>query len=348
MNKYKAVVAGGLGVIGRNLVEGLEADDKWEVIGLSRRTPDDSKAEYRSVDLLDKDSIRKNLSDLEDVTHIFHAAYQEHEDPVDQVEYNLGMLKNLVEFIEGKSEPFRRVVLYEGAKYYGAHLGSFETPALENDPRHMPPNFYYNMEDWLKNKSSDKKWDSVVLRTDVVCGFAVGNPMNLAMVIAVYATICKELGLPLKFPGTETCYGKLAQVTDAEQLKDGSIWAALHGDSNEAYNLTNGDIFRWRRLWKSIADYFEIPVDYPQTISLTGMMADKKELWSEIQKRHGLQKIPYEDLAAWPFGDFILRCDWDVISDTTKIRQAGFNKTVHTPDMFNRLFDEFRDKKIIP
>jgi hypothetical protein len=31
------------------------------------------------------------------------------------------------------------------AKYYGAHLGAFKTPAHGNDPPHIPPNFYYDM-----------------------------------------------------------------------------------------------------------------------------------------------------------------------------------------------------------
>jgi hypothetical protein len=33
--------------------------------------------------------------------------------------------------------------------------------------------------------------------------------MNLLMVIAVYAAISKELGLPLRFPGTEAAYRAL-------------------------------------------------------------------------------------------------------------------------------------------
>ena len=35
----KAVVVGALGVIGRNLVKFLEDKSDWEVVGLSRRSP---------------------------------------------------------------------------------------------------------------------------------------------------------------------------------------------------------------------------------------------------------------------------------------------------------------------
>ncbi|QSN64504.1 SDR family oxidoreductase [Caballeronia sp. M1242] len=349
MKRYKALVAGGVGVIGRQLVDHLASLPDWDVIGLSRRTPDQAQpGEHIAVDLLDPEDVRAKLGGLSDVTHIFHAAYQEKPTPQALIDVNLGMLRNLVSVVADSSSALQRVLLYEGAKYYGAHLGRFKTPAREDDPRHMPPNFYYDMEDWLVEEAADKGWDAVVLRPDVVCGFALGNPMNLSMVIAVYAAISKELGLPLRFPGTATCYGKLAQVTDAAQLARGSVWAATDAPGGESYNLTNGDVFRWDQLWPAIADHLDMPLAEPQTISLRDYMADKGPLWERMVKKYDLVDIPYEHVAAWGFGDFIFRCDWDVISSTTKIRQAGFHDVVDSTDMFLRLFDEFRERKAIP
>lgn len=349
MADKKALVAGGFGTIGRTLVEHLAAAPDWDVIGLSRRAPgNDAAARYIAVDLLDPSDVKAKLSHLTDVTHIFHAAYQEKATPQALIDANLGMLKNLVQRIQVTSPGLRRVLLYQGAKYYGAHLGRFSTPAREDDPRHVPPNFYYDMQDWLLAEAEQKPWDAVVLRPDVVCGFALGNPMNLSMLIAVYASICKELGLPLRFPGTTTCYGKLAQVTDAAQLARGSAWAATQASGGKAYNLTNGDIFRWSQLWPIFARYFDMELAEPQTLDLAEYMADKGHLWERMTNRYGLAAIPYEQVAAWPFGDFIFRCDWDVISSTTKIRQAGFHQTVDSTDMFLRLFEAFRARKAIP
>jgi nucleoside-diphosphate-sugar epimerase len=347
--KYKALVAGGVGVIGRQLVEHLASSPDWEVIGLSRRAPEaGAPGAHIPVDLLDLTDVRAKLGGLADVTHIFHAAYQEKPTPQALVDTNLGMLRNLVDVVQDTSAVLSRVVLYEGAKYYGAHLGSFSTPAREDDPRHMPPNFYYDMQDWLTAEATGKKWDAVVLRPDVVCGFALGNPMNLSMLIAVYAAISKELGLPLRFPGTAACYGKLAQVTDAAQLARGSVWAATQAQGGESYNLTNGDLFRWNQLWPAIARHFDMPLAEPQTLNLREYMADKGPLWERITTRYGLVPVPFEQVAAWGFGDFIFRCDWDVITSTTKIRQAGFHDVVDSTDMFMRLFDEFRARKTIP
>jgi nucleoside-diphosphate-sugar epimerase len=348
-SQYKALVAGGQGVIGHSLVENLAGRSDWDVIGISRRpAPSGSAGRHVSIDLLDSADLEAHAGELSGVTHVFHAAYQEHATPRELSDANLGMLRNLVEAVSAASPGLERVVLYEGAKYYGAHLGAFSTPAREDDPRHMPPNFYYDMQDWLLGAAQDKDWDAVVLRPDAVCGFAIGNPMNLAMVIAVYATISKALGLSLRFPGTATCYGKLAQVTDAAQLARGSIWAATEAPGGAAYNLTNGDIFRWHRIWKAVADYFEMPVGEPQMLSLTDYMADKGPLWDSLTQAHGLEPVPYAKVASWGFGDFVFRCDWDVISSTTRIRQAGFQDVVDSTEMFIRLFDEFRARKVIP
>ena len=53
-------------------------------------------------------------------------------------------------------------------------------------------------------------------------------------------------------------------------------------------------------------------------------------------------------MAAWPFADYVFACDWDVMSDTLKIRLAGFHDCVDSEEAFLRLFQKFRDMKVIP
>jgi hypothetical protein len=127
----------------------------------------------------------------------------------------------------GENAPgLRHVTLYQGGKASGADLGPFKTPAREDDPRLMGPNFYYDQEDFLKEQQSGWQWHYSVLRPEAVCGFAVGNPINLIMVIGVYAAISKELGLPLRFSGPEAAYRALYQVTSADILAKVTAWAA--------------------------------------------------------------------------------------------------------------------------
>jgi nucleoside-diphosphate-sugar epimerase len=342
-----AVVAGGRGVIGHALAEHLAARPGWDVVSISRRKPSDGKVRHLPVDLLDAEATAAGMAAIGKPTHLFFAAYQDRSDAIELADLHLAMLRN---FVRAGAAPsgLKRVILYEGAKYYGVHLGPFKTPAIEDDPRHLPPNFYYAMEDWLRAEAAGKSWAPVVLRPDVVCGSVVGHGFNIVMLIAVYAAISKALGVPLRYPGSPTAYRALVQVTDAGHLARASEWAALLAPGGEAYNVTNGDLFRWEQIFPIVADFFEMPLAPLQTISLASLMSDKGPVWDGIVKQHGLVPTPYEGIALWHAGDFVLGCGYDVVSSTTKIRQAGFGDVIDSREMFLRMLTDFRRRRLIP
>jgi nucleoside-diphosphate-sugar epimerase len=346
----KALVAGALGVSGRALVDHLVALGDWEVIGLSRRKPEfPTPATYRSVDLLDRAAVDALLGEVGDVTHLFYAALQTRNNVFDEVAPNLAMLRNTVEAVERTSKRFRKVVLIEGAKYYGGHLGPYKTPAKEDDPRHMPPNFYYDQEDYLKSRSSGKDWSWTALRPSCICGFAVGNPMNMATVIAVYAAICRELALPLRYPGTVRAYGMLGEMTDAELLAKAMVWAGENPSCDgEAFNITNGDFHRWENTWPRLAEFFQLPYAPPQRLPLAQFLSDKEPIWRALVAKFNLLDYSFQDAAAWPFGEAIFNLEYDVMSDTTKARQFGFHEGIDTEKMLIRLFTEFQKMRFIP
>jgi len=303
---------------------------------------------YIRTDFASLDSCRAAVQEAGAVTHMVYAARAPFgEGGVEDVPANVAMLRNLLDAADTPS--LRHVHLVEGGKWYGMHLGQMRTPMREDDPRHMPPNFYYDQEDFLRARQRDRDWNWTVLRPDVVCGFSVGSPMNLVMIIAVYAAISKELGLPLRFPGKLGAYTVLCQVTSAKLLAQAALWSAVEpGCANEIINIANGDFIRWQHVWPKFAEYFGMRYELPQTISLAALMRDKAPVWDAIVEKHGLRKIPYEQAALWPFGDFIFGCDYDVMSDMTKARQLGFTPVVDSEAMFLRLFDEFRSNTIIP
>jgi nucleoside-diphosphate-sugar epimerase len=269
--------------------------------------------------------------------------------PSEKTEDNVAILKNLLDIVEETSPNLRHVTFYQGGKAYGADLGPFKTPAREDDPRLMPPNFYYDQEDFLRDRQRGKQWHWTALRPEAVCGFAVGNPMNLAMVIAVYATLSKELGLPLRFPGTEKAYRALYQLTSANILAEASIWAAgSDAARNDVFNITNGDYFRWQHMWPRIAKMFGMETADPVPMPLTQYMADKGSLWNSIVARYQLQPIPYEEVASWAFGDFIFNSGFDNVTSTIKARRAGFQDCVDTEEMFEAFFGELRSLRVIP
>lgn len=348
--KSTVLIAGAQGVIGSAAARQWAAEPNAEVYGLSRReaatAPGVSPVR---VDLLDRSDVRQKLSAIRGVTHVVFGAYIEKPTAAEKSQVNVAILRNLMEVVLETSPALEHVTFYQGGKAYGADLGPFKTPAREDDPRLMPPNFYYDQEDYLRGLQTGQSWHWTALRPEAVCGYAVGNPMNLAMTIAVYAVLSKELGLPLRFPGPLGAYRALYQVTSAEILAQATLWAGKsEAARNQIFNITNGDYFRWQYLWPRIAQAFGMEVAEPVPIPLAEYMQDKGELWDALVRRHDLVSTSYRQIASWAFGDFIFHSEFDNISSTIKARQAGFHACIDTEEMFVRLFDDLRRNKVIP
>ena len=344
-----AVVVGALGVIGRYIVDKLAATPGWQVVGLSRRRGEDrGNVRYLSADLL-----RPADLGVENVTHVFYAAFQGTDGKAsgyaENIAPNRDMLMNSVTEIERKSPSLERVVLVTGTKYYGTHLGAFKTPARETDPRHPGSNYYFDQIDWLTAFQRGKRWTWTELRPQTLCGFAPGTAMSILPVIAVYAAMMKELGRPFAFPGKAGAGRAIYQVTDSGHFANAALWAATDPRcANQAYNITNGDYFRWLDLWPRLAAVFDMPAADPQPLPLTAFMADKALLWDAMVKKHGLKPYRFDEVVAWPFGDYVFNTDWDVMSNLTKCRQHGFHVVMDSEEMFVRLLTRFREERIVP
>jgi hypothetical protein len=61
-----------------------------------------------------------------------------------------------------------KLIVYELLQVLSCHFGPFKTPARETDPRHLPPNFYYDQEDFLISQSRGKTWSWSALRPDLL------------------------------------------------------------------------------------------------------------------------------------------------------------------------------------
>src|SRR5882762_7798371 len=318
--KSVVLIAGAHGVSGRAAAEHWTSLPGTRVYGLSRRSaPLPAGVEVISADLLDRDDLQRKLGKIAGITHIVFGAYIEKPTATERSEANVAILKNLLDVVEKTSPSLRHVTFYQGGKAYGADLGPFKTPAREDDPRLMSPNFYYDQEDHLRQRQQGKRWTFSILRPEAVCGYAVGNPMNLLTVIAVYAAISKDLGLPLRFPGTEAAYRALYQITSADILARATAWAGeTKAAENEIFNITNGDYFRWKFMWPRIARMFEMDVAEPVPMPLAIYMADKGDRWAEMTRKYNLQPTPYEQVAVWRFGDFIFNSGFDNITSTIK------------------------------
>ena len=344
------LVAGALGVAGRALLHELTKYPEQKTIGLSRRQPDfETSAEILSIDLQDQDGCKEKLSRLQNVTHIYYAAYTPAASLAEEVAPNLGMLSNLVSTINNQSTKLEHVCLVHGSKWYGNHLGPYKTPAREDDPRHMPPNFYYNPQDWIARFQEGKPWNWTSYRPHGLCGVSVGSSMNQLMALAIYASISKELGLALKFPGKPGAFRSVYQFTDARLLARAMIWGTRQIEfHNQAFNLTNGDIDRWENIWPHIANLFDLEVGGVQNVTLATFMADKQEVWDHIVAKHGLKPYKLSTLVNWQFADWVYASEFDQISSLAAFRRTGWSETLRAEDMFTNQIRQLREEKIIP
>lgn len=350
-NKTKtALVVGANGVIGSTLIEHLIELGDWNIVGLSRRGGKDTEhLKFISVDLLNVAETKLKLSGLKEITHIFYTAFQDRPSWSEMVAPNLGMLVNVVEAIEPIAERLEHISLMQGYKVYGAHLGPFKTPARESDAGHMPPEFNVDQQNFLEQRQTGKKWSWSAIRPSVVGGTAQGNPMNLVLTIAVYASISKELNLPLRFPGKAGAFDKIMEMTDGALLAKAIVWAATSPQcANQAFNITNGDLFRWNEMWPDIAGFFQLDTAAPLQMSLQSVMADKAALWESMQKKYNLQRHSYEALTSWPFADGVFSWDYDFLGDGSKARRFGFHEYVETKTMFVEMFEKLIAEGTIP
>lgn len=238
MAKKFAVILGGTGMVGANMAQLLDRHSDWDVTIVSRRAPQFvTRARHVACDMTDPAECRAQLGPLKHVTHIFWTGHATGTRWVDKAAQDTDLFRNAMTAIEASADRLEHVCLLQGSKYYGRHLGPFKTPAKESDARHFPPNFYYTQEDFLKLLATGKRWSYSLMRPHIVCGYG-RTDINLPKPIAVYATLCKKLGLPLRFPGPEAAYRAVHCASDVELLNKGMLWAATTpGAANEAFTI---------------------------------------------------------------------------------------------------------------
>ncbi|MDR5796032.1 SDR family oxidoreductase [Caballeronia sp. LZ008] len=352
----RALIIGATGIVGGNLADHLLASGDWHITGLSRgRSALRDGVESITADLTSAESVQRALSGKQ-FTHVFFTAWSRQATEQENIRVNGAMVRHVLEAL-GPSGTLKHAALVTGLKHY---LGPFEayakgsvplTPFREEQGRQDVDNFYYEQEDRLFDAARQFGFGWSVHRPHTVIGFAVGNAMNMGVTLAVYATLCKASGAPFIFPGSAAQWNGLTDMTDARLLARHLEWAATSPNArDEAFNVVNGDVFRWKWMWSLVANYFGIePVEFDGTMRpLEDRMRDAGEAWREIAARHDLAEADIVKLASWWHTDADLGRPMEVLTDMSKSRKAGFLDYQSTPDSFIALFDRLKTLRIIP
>jgi nucleoside-diphosphate-sugar epimerase len=350
----RALIAGVTGIVGNNLATHLVSRG-WEVHGLARR-PETGIAGVRPVaaDLLDPRSLGASLAGI-DPSHVFITSWVRRATETENCVVNGAIVRNLLAALES-SGGLRHVSLVTGLKHYLGPFESYakakpETPFREEMPRLPVENFYYTQEDEVFAAAARRGFTWSVHRPHTIIGYALGNAMNMGVTLAVYAAICRETGRPFVFPGSLQQWDGLTDVTDARLLAGHLEWAATSdAGRNQAFNIVNGDIFRWRWLWPRLAADFglEAAPYRGRPTPLEPQLADAGPAWSEIAATHSLAEPDINKLTSAWHTDLDLGREIEVVTDMTKSRLAGFYGYQPTLGSFLDLFARLRRERIIP
>ncbi|KAK2999202.1 hypothetical protein RJ639_022781 [Escallonia herrerae] len=366
---YQSVglIIGVTGIVGNSLAEILPLSDTpggpWKVYGVARRPRPswntDHPVDYIQCDISNADDTLAKLSPLTDITHIFWVTWANRATEAQCCDINGAMLRNVLNAVVPNSPNLTHISLQTGHKHY---IGPFETfgkiapqdtPFIEDLPRLEVTNFYYTLEDMILEEAAKKEsltWS--VHRPAVIFGFSPYSMMNLVGTICVYAAICKYENAPLKFPGTKAAWNCYSVASDADLIAEHQIWAAVDPYAkNEGFNCSNGDVFKWKHLWKVLAEQFEVEyMEFDESepaMSLAERMKDKGPVWEEMVKENQLTPTKLEEVASFWFADVIFSGEC-LLDSMNKSKEHGFLGFRNTKNSLISVIDKMKAFKIVP
>ncbi|KAL3652190.1 mitochondrial peripheral inner membrane protein [Castilleja foliolosa] len=361
-----ALIVGVTGIVGDSLAGILSVPDTpggpWKVYGVARRPRPtwsaDHPVHYIQCDVSDPKDTRTKLSPLTDITHIFWVTWANRPTEAECCDLNGAMFNNVLTVVVPNAPNLTHICIQTGHKHYIGPFEAFgkikphETPFVEDVPRLDVPNFYYTLEDIALDASKKSRgqltWS--VHRPAVIFGFSPYSMMNMLGSLCVYAAICKHENVPLKFPGTKAAWNCYFVAADADLIAEQQIWSCVDPNGkNEAFNCSNGDVFKWKALWKVLAHEFGVEYEEfdesDEYVSLVERMKDKGPVWDEIVKINNLTETKLEEFTFW-FADlmFLGEC---MLDSMNKSKEHGFFGFRNSEKSLVSVIDKMRSHKIV-
>ncbi|RCV44249.1 hypothetical protein SETIT_9G358300v2 [Setaria italica] len=334
-----ALVVGSTGIVGASLVDILPLPDtpggSWKVYALSRRSlppwspPSSSSVTHIKVDLTDSAAVAEALTPLTDVTHVhvFYVALSPRPTEAQSRETNSAMLRNVLSVVDM--------------------------------PRLDIPVFYYDQEDVLldavaRGAASAVSWS--VHRPNLIFGFFPRSATNIICSLCVYAAICLKEDIKLRWPGTRSAWEGFNTCSDADLIAEQHIWAAVDPMArNEAFNCSNGDIYKWKKLWPVLAGRFGLEwAGYEgeeNRFKVAEAMTGKEAVWAAIVAENDLAETKLDEVASWWLIDAVADqygLDREILDSMNKSKEHGFLGFRNTVKSFNTWIDKLKAHKIVP
>ncbi len=361
MPRKTVLIAGASGLVGYAAMKHFAGEADCEVIAVSRRRPDETfGAIFIAADLADARACHETFSALGRVTHVIYAALFEKPGLIagwsdaEQIAVNDRMLRNLMQPLAAAARGLVHVSLLQGTKAYGSHIRPMQYPAREgrSDMREQP-NFYWNQEDYLREKQRGQSWTFSIFRPVLIVGYSQGSAMNIVPAIGVYAALLKDADQPLHYPGGPP---RVGQMIDADVLARCMAWAGdAPAAANETFNVANGDVYAWQNVWPAMADALGMKPGEAVPASLEATCRPREADWARIRAKHKLVSPDLKSFVglSFQYADY----QWGYgrteavppsFSSTIKLLQAGFHEVIDTELMLVKWLREFQEKRLLP
>ena len=218
---------------------------------------------------------------------------------------------------------------------------------------HEQPNFYWEQENYVKKRQNGAPWHWTILRPVLVVGEAIGGAMNLIPALGVHATLMRQHGDVLPYPGGAP---RLGQAVDADLLARAIDWAGSSPKArNDTFNVTNGDVFVWENIWPAIADSLGMHALGAEPFALNALLDTGAADWDRIRREHRLlaPSLPEFVGQSLEYAGYQMRfgrtdAGPPSFVSTVKINQAGFTETMDTETMFRKWFRLFQRTRLLP
>ncbi|CAL1402294.1 unnamed protein product [Linum trigynum] len=371
--KNVAIIFGVTGLVGREIARKLisTTNPKWKVYGVARepdRVPLQSpNYHFIPCDLLNPLEARTKLSLIPDPTHLFWVTWAA-QHPLDSqqcCDQNRAMMFNALDpLLHCSAGTLKHVSLQTGLKHYVSLREIANSKRIvgqrydEGCPRVEEGfNFYYALEDLLKERLQGGRVAWSVLRPGLVTGNSSRSMYNLIGSLCVYGTICRRLNLPFVFGGTRDCWEEeYMDGSDAGLVAEHHIWAAteerVRSTDGQALNSVNGPGFAWREIWPVIGEKMGLAVP-EEALAAEGFrfaaaMEGMEEIWGGIVAEEGLVETEIGDLANWEFLDVLFRFPIKLLGSREKSDRLGFTARREMAESVSFWIDAMREDMLIP
>ena len=269
----------------------------------------------------------------------------------DSRQENLALFRNA---IAGAGRSLEHVVAITGGRHYGMHLGpqlypAYQSPYVERStPRAPGPNWYYDIEDYLLESTSDWTW--TILRPSFIVGGTGGSSHDLGAAIGAYISLCREFGIAADFLGDRRTASARLDLTSTKQLASAAVWSAREdAAANTAFNVATGKTFTWASLWPDLLNRLELDGSVTDHgVALRTFIKRHRERWRAVAIEAQLRQIDVAEFAGAAYADQMMILDWNAEFDVSELRQAGFTYFPEPVDVLVRTLREMAGAKLIP